>query len=291
MGSVVITGASSGFGRATAIAFRDAGYDVVAAMRDTSKGEDLGCRVLEVDVTSQESVDNLFAAVPEVDILVNNAGIPAPSACEQLPIEYVVKVMDTNYFGGVRCARAVLPQMRERGSGWIVNVTSMVGRSPKPLEAAYAASKAALESWAECLAGEMREFGVNVAIIEPGVIKTSLMGRHKLTPTGPYDRQWRRFRLFVLAQLRHAITADVVGATILEAVTTATPRLRWAVGPDAEIVVNRRPELSDEELVDLCAIADEDEYWAEYARLWGPDLVDLKLVPELRGEVDAMLRR
>jgi short-subunit dehydrogenase len=151
----------------------------------------------------------------------------------------------------------------------------MVGRAPKPLVAAYAASKSALESWSECLAGEVKEFGVNVAIIEPGVIKTSFMDKDYSTPTAPYDRQWRRFVTVTLAQLERGTDPDAVASTVLEAVTTDSPRLRWPVGHDAELVLNRRPQISVEDLVDLSAIADDDEYWREFARIWGPGFVDV----------------
>ena len=273
MPTVVVTGASSGFGRSITLTFHDAGYDVIATMRDPSRGAHLPCAVAKMDVTDQDSVDRLFTEFGDVDILVNNAGVGAPSSCEELPIADVERVMATNYLGAVRCAKAVLPNLRQRGHGWIVNITSMVGRSPKPLEAAYAASKCALEAWSECLAGELREFGVNVAIIEPGVIKTPLMEKNYHTPTAPYDRQWQRFMTAVLAQLQLGTTPDAVGSLVLEAVTTGQPKLRWTVGSDAARVVERRPQLSDESLLDLCAIESDDAYWKEFARLWGPDLI------------------
>jgi NAD(P)-dependent dehydrogenase (short-subunit alcohol dehydrogenase family) len=188
-------------------------------------------------------------------------------------VEEIKQVFETNFYGAIRCTQAVLPSMRERGTGIIVNVTSIAGRFAAPAQGAYNASKFALEGWTETLAGEVAGFGVRVVLIEPGVVITPIFGKVTDMPAGPYAAQGMRLITLLLGQFRNGTTPEQTGAVILESITTADRRLRWVVGPDAETLERALRETTDEERIALAAIADDDAYWAEVGRLLGPQLL------------------
>jgi NAD(P)-dependent dehydrogenase (short-subunit alcohol dehydrogenase family) len=269
---VVVTGASTGIGRAAAVAFHDAGFDVVATMRDVAAGETLPCRVEALDVTSNESVERLFDLVRPVDVLVSNAGVGAPGSCEDLDVEYVHEVMDTNFYGAIRCTRKVLPEMRERRSGCLVYTTSIAGRVASPIQGTYHASKFALEAWAESLAYEMAPFGVRIALVEPGFVLTPIFSKQYRQPSAAYVQATNRMVEFLLAQARHGTTPEDVGKVIVEAASTDRPRLRWLVGPDAHQMYERAARTSEEDLIGLYGIQDDDAYWAKYEKIFGPEI-------------------
>ncbi len=186
MASVLITGTSKGIGLETALAFGRSGYTVFATMRnplgspelaERAAQEELPITIHPMDVDSDESVRDAMASVQEkhgpIDVLVNNAGIERVGAIEELPLAEFRAAMETNYFGALRCIQAAVPQMRERRSGWIINLTSVAGRIATPPLAPYCSSKWALEALSEALAGEMKMFNVHVAIVEPGIIDTA----------------------------------------------------------------------------------------------------------------------
>lgn len=183
MAKVLITGTSKGIGYETALLLARAGHDVIATMRNPSKsdlekvasGEKLPLTVITMDVDYDESVAAVFADVGgDVDVLVNNAGIFSINAVEDETVEQFQQVMNTNYFGVVRCIKQILPAMRERRSGCIINVSSIAGRIVLPASGAYAASKFALEALSESLAQEIRGHGIRVALVEPGIIDTPM---------------------------------------------------------------------------------------------------------------------
>src|SRR3989454_4727478 len=187
MASVLITGTSSGIGMATALAFGRAGHKVAATMRNPQRApelaritaqEKLRITILAMDVDSDASVKEGIGRIAKesgpVDVLVNNAGIERTGAVEELPLADFRAVMETNYFGAIRCIQALAPHMRQRRSGCIVNVSSVAGRITCAPLTAYTASKWALESLSEALAGEMKTFNVRVAIVEPGIIDTAM---------------------------------------------------------------------------------------------------------------------
>ena len=160
-------------------------------MRQIAAKEQLAIDIEPLDVNDDASVRSGFAAIAvrhgPIDILVNNAGIPGGGAIEETPVDVFRHVMETNYFGALRCIKEVLPGMRERRRGVIVNVASVAGRTATAPMASYAASKWALEALSECLAQEMRAFNVRVAIVEPGVIATPIFGKGQpLRADGPY---------------------------------------------------------------------------------------------------------
>ena len=186
METAVVTGTSTGIGLATALRLARHGFRVFAGMRNLDKAEPLRAaaaaetlpiEVIALDVTSIPSVREAFAAASAegpIDVLVNNAGIGGASPLELTPEDEHRRMFDTNYFGAIRCIQAVLPAMRERQRGTIVNVTSIAGRIATPNQIAYSASKWALECAGEALAHEVRRFGIRVVNIEPGVVMTSI---------------------------------------------------------------------------------------------------------------------
>jgi NAD(P)-dependent dehydrogenase (short-subunit alcohol dehydrogenase family) len=183
MAKVLITGTSKGIGYDTTLLLARAGHQVVATMRDPSASDlaqvataaKLPVTVLPLDVDDDASVAEVFVKVGEsIDVLVNNAGIYSINAVEDESFEKFRRVMETNYFGAVRCVKQVLPAMRRRGSGCIVNVTSIAGRIALASSGAYAASKFALEAFSESLAQEVAGYGIKVALIEPGIIDTAM---------------------------------------------------------------------------------------------------------------------
>ncbi len=271
-GTVVVTGASTGIGRATAEAFHAAGFDVVATMRDPGAGEGLPCRVEALDVTDDASVARLFSSVGPVDVLVNNAGIGAPGSCEDTDMDFLHRAMDTNFSGAVRCTRQVLPQMRERGEGCLLFTTSVAGRVVMPFQSAYHASKFALEGWAETLAYEMAPFGVRVAIIEPGFVLTPIFTKDYPQPSATYAQIGGRLVEFLLAQARHGTMPDHVAQVMVEAATTTRPKLRWMVGPDALRVAERMDNIAEDELMAMYREPDDHAFWATFQKLFGPEV-------------------
>jgi NAD(P)-dependent dehydrogenase (short-subunit alcohol dehydrogenase family) len=224
--------------------------------------EKLPVEILRMDVDSDESVRQTIGGITDpIDVLVNNAGIEVHGSVEELAMESIIAVMNTNYFGTVRCVKAVVKQMRERGSGCIINVSSVSGRiSCSPL-GAYAASKHAVEAISEQLAGELKAFGVRVAIVEPGIQDTD-MARSIGVGEGSIYPHLRRlggmFRAALSQPTPPSATAEVI-RTIIE---SGTWQLRHLSGPDAAPFVGWRQSMNDEQWVDWSAQDDESWYAA-----------------------------
>jgi NAD(P)-dependent dehydrogenase (short-subunit alcohol dehydrogenase family) len=273
MASVLITGTSRGIGLETALAFGRAGYTVHATMRNPSQSQEItkiaerekaSITVSAMDVDSDESVQSAIATIHAkhgpIDVLVNNAGIERAGSVEELPIADFRAAMETNYFGALRCIQAVVPQMRERRSGCIINVTSVAGRLASPPLTPYMASKWALEALSEGLASEMKTFGVRVAIVEPGIIDTA-MARHiaEQPERSPY-RQQARFASLFATSLKNPVPPSLVAQKILEIAQNQNWQLRHPVGPDAAPFLQWRANLTDEEWVEMNAADDETWY-------------------------------
>jgi NAD(P)-dependent dehydrogenase (short-subunit alcohol dehydrogenase family) len=279
MASVLITGASRGIGLETALAFGRAGYLVHATMRNPSKSphlaqiaadEGLPIKVGSMDVDSDASVSKAISAMGSIDVLVNNAGVGPTGSVEELPFSEFRAVIETNYFGALRCIQALVPQMRQRKSGCIINVTSVAGRIASPPLTPYMASKWALEALSEGLAGEMKAFGVRVAIVEPGVIDTAMARHAGETPaTSAYPQPARFARLFI-AMLKDPVPPSVVADKILEIAQSGTWQLRHPVGPTAIPFLQWRAGFSDEEWVDLNA-SDDETWYSRIQRDFGLD--------------------
>jgi NAD(P)-dependent dehydrogenase (short-subunit alcohol dehydrogenase family) len=262
---VLVTGASTGIGLATATRFARAGHDVFGGVRrPEAVPGDVPFAKLRLDVTSDTSVAEAVSSTGPVDVLVNNAGIVIGGPVEIATIEDAKAVFETNYFGALRMIRAVLPGMRERGRGTILTVTSVAARVGSPTHSHYAASKSALETLSECLAQEVAGFGVRVVIVEPGVVDTPIFAKSPETPqaAGPYrvhaERLWRYFQ----SRLREGANPPELVAEVIEhAVTTSDPRLRYVVGQDAEAVIRVRGAVADEEWIRLRSVLDDNEYY------------------------------
>ena len=263
MASILVTGASKGIGMATALALGRAGHTVYATMRNpstapelaqTAAKEGLPIHVSAMDVDSDASVAEGIAAITEangpVDVLVNNAGIEGRGAIEELDLSVFRSAMETNFFGALRCIKAVLPQMRACKSGCIVNVTSLAGRVAVSPLSPYCASKHALEALCEALAQEVKAFNIRVAIVEPGVIDTAMPHRIGEAPgASPYP-QTRRMAAMFTQSLENATPPSAVGEKILEIIESGTWKLRHTVGDDAQPFLDRRASMTDEEWVD-----------------------------------------
>jgi len=250
----IITGCSSGIGRATAIELTGRGYEVVATARRAESLADLKvAQTLVLDVDSDESVASAFREVGPVDVLVNNAGFGVDGAIEMVPLVDVHRMFETNFFGAARMIQAFLPAMRERGRGAIVNVTSVAGIAVGPLSGYYSASKFALEALSEALRLEVEHFGVTVIVIEPGAIDTNFEQnlvdfREEPGPYRPLAEQWDG-SLEALRGGQPAPGPELVASVIVDALSSDAARLRWPVGSDAELVTSTRQSLGYEAFV------------------------------------------
>ena len=287
MAVIFITGSSTGIGLATAVAFGRARHDVYATMRNPDRAPELASiaakerlpiKVLPMDVDNDTSVGKAVAGVlaesGRIDVLVNNAGIAVTGPVEELPLAEFRRVMETNYFGALRCIQAVVRGMRERRSGHIINVSSIQGRISIPSYAAYAASKWALEAASEALAQEAKSFGIKVSIVEPGMVATPVWDKRREVPANTRYRQERRIRALVNALLKQPVTPFVVADKIVEIVQSKTWKLRHTVGPDAEPTLQYRASMTDEQWVDLQSVESDQEWLAIVKRDFGID-VDL----------------
>lgn len=277
MASVLITGTSKGIGLETALAFGRAGHRVYATMRNPSQSpalaetaarEKLPITVSTMDVDSDQSVSEGIAAILRdgpIDVLVNNAGVEGVGSVEEFPLARFRAIMETNYFGTLRCIQAIVPQMRERQSGCIINVTSVAGRICCPPLTSYCASKWALEALSEGLAGELKTFNVRVAIVEPGIIDTAMAQRiGDPASTSPYG-QAARFSALFSNSLKNPVPPSVVAAKILEVAESKSWQLRYPVGPDAIPFLEWRSKMTDEEWIETNA-GDDASF---FARLGG----------------------
>jgi NADP-dependent 3-hydroxy acid dehydrogenase YdfG len=249
MARALITGCSTGIGRATAVELTKRGHSVVATARKPDTLADLDVAdCLALDVDDDSSVASAVAAAGPVEILVNNAGFEVNGPIERVPLDEVKRMFETNVFGALRMIQAVLPAMREQGGGTIVNVSSVAGRAVGPMASAYAASKWALEALSEGLHIEMGHFGVRTFIIEPGVIGTNFESniRRYGADTAPYDelqQQWDGAMDRLGRQ--SAPGPEIVAATIAEAIESDGARWRWPVGADAELICGARDSMDD----------------------------------------------
>jgi NAD(P)-dependent dehydrogenase (short-subunit alcohol dehydrogenase family) len=284
----VVTGANSGIGRATAIHLAASGHRVIGTIRAVARAEKLSAmaaqagvevELVELDVADDDSVRAGFAEIFErtdgrVDHLVNNAGVGGNAVVEESSVELLADVMNVNLYGAVRCARAVLPQMRERGAGTIVNVTSVAGRIATLAQAPYTASKWALEGVSEELAQELAPFGIRVAIIEPGITKSAIFAKNIDAPnsTGAYDMHYGRMFQFYAAGMAHATDPFEVAEVIRHAIHTDAPVLRYAVSWGGPEIVAGRAAMSDEEWVELGRVTDDADYIERFERYFGVDI-------------------
>lgn len=259
MKTVLITGCSSGYGRATALYFLDQGWNVLATQRATTSSLPASdrLRVLQLDVTDRGSIANAvrdaIALFGGLDAVVNNAGIGLLAAFEATPETTTRELFETNVFGVMAMTAAVLPHFRERGAGTVVNVTSSVGIVPMPLVSVYTASKYAIEGFTESLSYELALVGVRAKIVEPGygpATRFTANGMRRMDglasePYAPYVAQV----MSGMAPSKTTTELDVAGAVYL-AVTDGTAQLRYPAGADAEELAAMRRSLPGETYLD-----------------------------------------
>jgi NAD(P)-dependent dehydrogenase (short-subunit alcohol dehydrogenase family) len=289
--TALVTGASTGIGLETALHFARQGYRVFAGAR---KPEVLGRHpnllAVKLDVDQDESVRGCVTEVLQragaIDVLVNNAGVGLAGSVEMVPLARVRRMFETNFYGAVRMMQAVLPSMRERRSGAVVNVTSMMGRVTLGCHGFYSATKFALAAVSESLAMEMKPFGVRVAIIEPGVILTPIWSKAEaLMPEGhPYQQAMGRLARLFKAQMEGGTKPDAVARVIYDAVQEGATKLRCVVGADGEAIVAARDSMTAEEWVTLFTEEDEEKFVARAKEVFGVDLYNPPSLNQRKGK-------
>lgn len=256
---VLVTGASSGIGKATAKKLLEDGHILYVAARRLEKMKDLeelGATAIKMDITVEKDIQNVVSAIREshgaVDVLVNNAGYAIYGAVEDTSIDDARRQFEVNIFGLARLTQLLLPSMRERKSGKIINVSSMGGKIYTPLGAWYHATKHALEGWSDCLRLELKQFGIDVVIIEPGIIETEFGD----VMSGPMMERSGDTAYAELAKAVSKSAADsyekgggsppsVVAESISKAVAADKPKTRYAIGKLAKPLIFLRKYLSD----------------------------------------------
>lgn len=247
--TALVTGASSGIGEQIARRLNSAGFTVYAAARRVERMQPLaddGIRTLEMDVTDrgsmQDAVDRIIADTGRIDVLVNNAGYGSYGAIEDVPMEEARAQFDVNVFGAAELVKLVLPHMRRRASGTIVNISSMGGKITTPFGGWYHATKFALEALSDCLRMEVEPFGIRVVVIEPGSIRTEWgkIAADKLraaSGSGPYARPAQAMADALVGLRRPMSPPSVIADAVLRAVTSVRPRTRYAVGANARLAL------------------------------------------------------
>ena len=241
--TILITGASSGVGRATARLLSQFDYNVVGTSRNPSAVESLpNVQMLALDVRSDDAVRHCVQAAGPVDILINNAGYELAGAVEETAIDEVIGQFDTNMFGVARMVRAALPMMRQRRGGHIINVSSLAGMAPIPFMAIYSASKFAVEGYTEALRQEVRPFDIHVSLIEVGFLRSPMMKHRQIARDQIADYAACRRQAFdaVLASEQKGPGPELVAHTIRTAIESRKPRLRYVIGREAQLVSRLR---------------------------------------------------
>jgi NAD(P)-dependent dehydrogenase (short-subunit alcohol dehydrogenase family) len=258
---VLITGCSTGIGRATAERLADDGWNVHATARRPESIEDLakrGCKTHALDVTDEGSMEKAVEEIAEdgpIGALINNAGYSQSGAIETVPMESVRRQFETNVFGLMRMCQLVLPGMRAAGSGRIVNLSSMGGKLTFPGGGVYHATKHAVEALSDALRFEVQEFGIEVVIIEPGLIitefgETALGSINDVTEHGPYARFNAEVgrvtaNAYTGSMARFGAGPEAVAAKISRALTAGRPATRYKVTPSARLIMGMRRAMTD----------------------------------------------
>ncbi|OOG38652.1 oxidoreductase [Rhodanobacter sp. C05] len=233
----LVTGASSGIGKATAERLTTAGYTVYGTSRRGAQGNQQRFAMLSLDVTSDASVETAVREVirleGRIDLLVNNAGFGvAPAGAEESSIGQAQAIFDTNFMGIVRMTRAVVPHMRQQGSGRIINIGSVLGFLPMPYMALYSATKHAVAGYSEALDHELRTMGIRVSVVEPAYINTPF-DANLMKPDAPLD-VYREIRTGVEKRVKEVLVGadgpEVVAEMVLKAAMADRPKLRYAPG-------------------------------------------------------------
>jgi short-subunit dehydrogenase len=234
----LVTGASSGFGKLAAIMLGKKGFRVFGTSRNPGAGGGEGFEIVRLDISSDESVQacvsSIISRVSRIDILVNNAGYVLTGGLEETSTEEAKAIFDTNFFGVVRMTDAILPGMRERKSGQIINVGSLAGTFPVPFEGFYSASKAALLAYSNVLRNELMHLGIKVSIVEPGFFHTNIGNARKEAVKSIKDYGEVRQRVVSrhMQDLERGGDPRVVAELIVKIVESPSPGLRYPVGAE-----------------------------------------------------------
>jgi NAD(P)-dependent dehydrogenase (short-subunit alcohol dehydrogenase family) len=261
----VVTGSSTGIGYETSLILARNSFLTYATMRNLNKGENiksvatkenLPIRIKQLDVTDDVSVKNAIQTISSdagrIDILVNNAGYGLNGAFEDLAMDEIKAQYETNVFGLIRTTQAVLPIMRRQKSGTIVNISSGAGRFGFPTGSAYVSTKFAVEGLSESMSYELEPFGIKVAIVEPGVIRTNfgnglIVAKKSQDPNSPYSQMMQRSAAGFEKMMKNASSPDVVAKVILNAIRDENPSLRYLAGSDVETWLGGKRKVADEE--------------------------------------------
>jgi NAD(P)-dependent dehydrogenase (short-subunit alcohol dehydrogenase family) len=235
---VLVTGVSSGIGRAVADAFAAKGFEVFGTSRNPRTTQPVaGVELVQLDVTDDASVAAAVSTVVQragrIDIVVNNAGAGVFGAAEETSIAQAQQLFDTNFFGLVRLTREVLPYLRAQRSGRIINIGSVLGFLPSPYGSLYAASKHAVEGYSESVDHETRDFGVRVSVVEPGYTNTSFEANatDADSPLDSYEAVREHVKQVIAKAVRAGDDPAVVAQAVLKAATSRTPKVRYPAGP------------------------------------------------------------
>jgi len=264
--TVLITGTSTGIGRATAERFQREGWNVGATMRSPSDGQGLSqhsnVHVTRLDVTDPESITTAVAETMDrfgsIDALINNAGFGAYGPLEITSSETIARQFDTNVIGLLEVTKAVIPIMRNQGAGVIVNISSVGGRMAFPFGSLYHGSKFAVEGISEALVYELMPFGIRVKVVEPGAVATDFAGRSfvfTMDPDGgPYGETMQSVMTTWGARMQENMgDAESVADVIFTAATDGTPQLRYISGDDAATILGARQSMDDEAFTGMIA--------------------------------------
>ena len=259
----LVTGSSSGIGYETALLLARNGFDTFATMRnmnkskeirEVSKRENLPLRVVQLDVNDDKSVtdaiNNILIEKESIEVVVNNAGYGLMGSVEDSSLDEIKSQFETNFFGAIRVMQRVIPIMRKQRSGTIVNVSSIAGRIGFPMGSAYVSSKFALEGLSESISYELKQFGIKIILIEPGVIKTNfalVTPKKAVNTNSSYSQLMNKLEENLFSTIANGTSPKEVASVILRSITEASPERRYLVGNDAVELINARKNNTDEE--------------------------------------------
>ena len=261
----IVTGSSSGIGFETCLMLARNGLTTYATMRDLHKSsmltsiadkEKIPLRCVQLDVTDDMSVKQAIETIVNeshnIDILINNAGYGLSGALEDLLIDEIKLQFDTNFFGLIRATQAVLPIMRNHGSGIIVNISSGLGRFGIATSSAYASSKFAVEGLTESMSYELEPFGIKTILVEPGIIKTNfikaaVLAQKSKDPNSPYFQFMNNMDEGMKKLIENSESPEYVARVVLDAINDSNPKLRYLAGKDVEHIMEIKNKMSDED--------------------------------------------
>ena len=281
---VLVTGCSTGIGLATATLFSEGDYQVIATARSQESSEELvelgkkdNVLLKTLDVCEQESVDKLFYELNDfdVDVLVNNAGVGGSGSVENASMDFAKNLMETNYFGALRMIQKVIPSMRSRRSGAIINVSSQAGRRPFALMSHYCATKYALNGLSESMAHELARFNIRVTLIEPGTVITPIFGKGNSIPEDEENYsvlQGRMIRQVTKGLTELGCGPEVIAKCMVDFVTTEDPKLHYLLASDAVDNVDVYQKYGPETWVADGEILDDDEFFSVMKDRYGYEI-------------------